>query len=135
MNPNFSVQQKLPAATNMYRNLLCYQKQTSYFHKIVLLLVLTILVQLRQVESVTYNVSPLSSDGWCSAHNDFGSCFNLSEVAASVISNISVLNISLILAPRNHTLLSNLIIVGRTIFFMFSEESLKPAIINCEELS
>ena len=101
------------------------------FHKNSLLLVLTILSQLWLVENVSYNVSPLSSDGSCSASNNSGSCSSLSEVAASVISNKSVLNISLILAPGNHTLHSKLTIIGRTIFWMKSEDSQQPAVINC----
>ena len=112
---------------NMHHNVHC----CSLLHKILFLLVLTILVQLWLVKNVTYNISPSSSDGRCSASNNSGSCSSLSEVAASVISNKSVLNISLILAPGNHTLHSNLTIVGRTIFWMKSEYSKQPAVINC----
>ena len=48
---------------------------------------------------------------------------------------ISERNISLILAPGNHTLLSNLTIAGHTHFLMKSEDSQQPAIINCGESS
>ena len=84
----------------------------------------------------TYYVFPSSSNrsGWCSICNQHP-CFNLTEVATVMISERSTSNISLILAPGNHTLLSNLTIAGHTHFLMKSENLQQSAIINCGESS
>ena len=85
-----------------------------------------------QGKTLTYYVSLSSStrDGWCSTHNH-NSCFNITEVATAIITEGSTLNISLVLIPGNHTLLSNLTVAGCAHFLMKSEDSLQPAIINC----
>ena len=64
------------------------------------------------------------------------SCFNLSEVAIAINTERSALNISLILAPGNHTLTSNLTVNRSVHFLMKSEDSCdQPAVINCGESS
>ena len=77
-----------------------------------------------QVKSSTYYISPTFNDGWCP---DISMCFNLSEIAT----NITDLNVSVILKPGNHNLVSNFILTGLAKFSLKSEDHHVPAIIKC----
>lgn len=82
----------------------------------------SLLLLVIQVKSSTYYISPSSNDGWCP---DISNCFNLFEITT----NVTDLNISLILRPGNHNLVSNFTITGLE---EFSLKSHLPVIINCE---
>ena len=99
-----------------------------------ILIAQTVLVRSQASQVLTYYVSssPGARNGWCSMYN----CFNLTEIARTISMERSALNISLILLPGNHTLLSNLTVVGYAHFLLKSEESQsRQPIINCGGLS
>ena len=123
--------------------MLCHPSKVSQpvrrSHCLVLIsIIITQIILVRQQASKirTYYVSPssIAMDGWCSTYNH-DSCFNLTEVATSLIMERAAVNISLILVPGNHTLLSNLTIAECAYFLLKSEDSLRPAVINCGESS
>ena len=78
-----------------------------------------------QVESSVYYISPSPNDGWCP---DVNSCYNLSEITTL---DIAELNMSLILRPGNHHLVSNFTLTRLAHFSMKSEDHHLPVMINC----
>lgn len=78
-----------------------------------------------QVKSSTYYISPSSNNGWCP---DVSSrCLTLYEVTT----NITDLNVSVILMSGNYSVESNFTIAGLEEFSLIQTESHSPVIINC----
>jgi hypothetical protein len=77
-----------------------------------------------QVKSSTYYISPSFKYGWCP---DTSTCLNLSEITT----NITDLNVSVILRPGNHSIVSNFNLTGLAEFSLKSEHHHVPVIIKC----
>ena len=135
---------KMLTMLNSYLSQISRPAQRSHHLIFVSILIAqTVLVRSQASQVLTYYVSssPGARNGWYSMYN----CFNLTEIARTISMERSALNpielsannISLILLPGNHTLLSNLTVVGYAHFLLKSEESQsrQPTIINCGGLS
>lgn len=78
------------------------------------------------MKNSTYYISPSFNDTWCL---NIRTCFNLSEITT----NITDSNVSVILRPGNHSLVSNFTLIGLAEFSLKSEDhhDIVPVIINC----